>query len=60
MISLICPMSKANTNTPISQAAVMNRYSSVFSGFGFFPEKNVNEMDVSTYKYLVIILYYYC
>lgn len=37
IISLICPISSAKTNTPISQAAVMNKYSMVFSGFGFFP-----------------------
>lgn len=37
IISRICPISSANTKTPISQAAVMNINSPIVSGFGFFP-----------------------
>lgn len=32
-----CPIKIANTKTPISQLAVMNKYSASFSGCGFFP-----------------------
>jgi len=32
-----CPIKIANTKTPISQLAVMNKYSASFSGCGFLP-----------------------
>lgn len=37
IMSRICPMSNANTKTPINHAAVININSPSLSGFGFLP-----------------------